>query len=201
MNVADSTFSNSIKKTLTIPGATSINMSVWGGWNHNYWAYYVLDNASSQNSNVTYFYPDGNYLTDYMSYVYYVQNGWTYWVNYNNLPPDAVTPFGTTPTINNNSLNSFSFTPQGSLDYYNASFVDANKRIYVSISSPSAYTSFQFPNILGLTNIANESLSDLKPFSFSMFKVPNFNESKFFYYNPNQFPYNTLPSQSATKYF
>jgi len=201
MNLADSTFNNSVKKTISIPGATSINVSLYGRWNKSFYSYYVLDNTFYQNANATYFYPDGNYLTDYISSVYYVQNGWTYWNDYSSLPPDAVAPFGTTVTINNNTLGSFDFTAQGAFDYYNAVFSDAANRIYVSINSPAAYTSFRFPNILGLTNIANEPLNNLKPYTFTLFKVPGFNERKLIYYNTNEYPAYTLPSQSATKYF
>ncbi|HVW13976.1 MAG TPA: Ig-like domain-containing protein [Mucilaginibacter sp.] len=201
MNLADSTFSNSIKKSLTINGASNINLILYGRWNKNYYSYYLLDNAYSSNSNLTYFYPDGNYLSDYISNVYYEQNGWVYSTDYTSLPPDAIIPFGTTATINNNTLNSFSFTPQGSFDYYSATFSDVTDKAFATIYSTSAFTSFKFPDILKLTNIANASLSNFKPFSFTMAKVPGFNESKLIYYNPNEFPGLTLPSQSATKNF
>jgi hypothetical protein len=156
----------------------------------------------SQNlSTDTYFYPDGNYLTDYLCNLYYVQNGWTYVADYTNLPPDAVTPFGTTATMNNNTLGSFSFTAQGSLDYYSASFSDVTDKVYATIYSSSAFPSFRFPDIMKLTNVANVSINNFKPFSFSMFKLPGFTESKFPFYNPNEFPDLTFPSQSATKFF
>lgn len=199
MSLKDSTFNNSIKRTLAISGATDIALSLYGRSNTNSFAYYLLDMGYSQNSAVTYFYPDGTFLKDYACLVSYSQNGWNYFSTFNSLPPDAIPPFGTTATINSSDISSFSFTPLGSLDYYYANFSDVTDKVFAIIFSPSAFTSFQFPQILKLTNIPNVPLSNFKPFNFRMFKTPGFNESKLPYYNPGGFPDLILPSQTATK--
>lgn len=201
MSLKDSTFNNSTKKTLTINGATTFSLGLYGRGNDNYYSYYLLDQVYSQSSGLSYFYPNSNDVKDYICNVYYEQNGWAFSTDYASLPPDVIPGFGTAATINNNSLSSFSFTPQGDLDYYSASFSDVADKVYATIFSPSAFTSFKFPQILNLTNIPSLPVSNLKPFSFTMFKMAGFIESKLPYYNPNEFPALTFPSQSATKYF
>jgi len=75
MNLKDSTFNNSIKKSLTINGATVFSLSLYGRGNENYYSYYLLDQVYSQNSNLSYFYPNSNDIKDYICNIYYEQNG------------------------------------------------------------------------------------------------------------------------------
>jgi len=199
MNLADSSFSPSLKGSVTISGATNSTLMVYGRSDLNYDSYYSLDNLyNQQGSNLTYVYPAGSYLTDYKSYIRYEKNAWSYVNVYRTLPPLVVDPFPVTASINSNSINQFSITSQGSFDYYSVSFYDvaANSNIYVYSTSPNH--SFKFPDILKLTDIPNASLSDFKVFSFSVFKVTGFDENKMPFYNPNQFSGSVIPSQSAT---
>jgi hypothetical protein len=200
MNLADSVFNTSVKKTITISGATNVNFSIYGRSDKNYDSYYTLDNAYTQGTNLNYFYPDGNYLTDFKSNIYYNQNGWTYTNVYNSLIPQTITPFGTTASVNNKTLSGFNFTSQGSFDYYSVNFADASARIFIRVFSTSAYHSFQFPDILKLTNFPTVLLTDFKIVSFGMFKTPGFDASRLYYYT-NEFPALSIPSQSATQYF
>src|SRR5206468_12410228 len=116
------------------------------------------------------------------------------------LLPQTIAPFGTTATVTNNSLSAFNFSAQGSLDYYSASFSDVADKAYIAVYSPSPNHSFQFPDILKLTNLAGVPISNFKIFSFSMYKTPGFDESRLFYYT-NEYPGFTIPSQSAIQYF
>ncbi|HTD41481.1 MAG TPA: Ig-like domain-containing protein [Mucilaginibacter sp.] len=200
-NLGDSTFHPSIKKTITINGATSGNSYLYGRSDLNYESYYAIDINSFQGSTFSYFYPDGGYLTDYKSSIYYIQNGWTYINVYAGLLPQNITPFGTTSNITSNSLSSFTFSSQGGLDYYSVNFWDAIDKANITVFNTAAHPAFQFPDILKLTNLSNAPISNFKIHSFTMYKTPGFDETKLFYYSPNDFPSLSLPSQSATQYF
>jgi hypothetical protein len=200
IDLAANQFQPSIKRNASINGATSGNFSVYGKSDKNYDDYYLLDSYYFNGSNFSYFYPDGTYISNYISEVYYSQNGWNYSNVYTDLPPQTIAPFGTTATITNNSLSPFSFSAQGRLDYYSASFYSASNNAYIAIYSPSAYKSVQFPDILKLTNLSGVPLSNFKITSFSMYKTPGFNESKLFYYT-NEYPGLVIPSQSAIQNF
>jgi hypothetical protein len=201
MSLRDSIFKASIKQTASVSGgATDVNFNIYGKSDKNYDSFYVIDNGFYQGGNFTYFYPDGNYLTDFKSQVYYHQNGWTYSYTYKSLIPQAIAPFGTTANISNKTLNGFSFTAQGNLDYYSVNFNNTPAKAYIKIYSTSAYRSFQFPDILKLTNLSAVSLADFKISSFSLFKTTGFDEKKLFYYD-NDFPSISVESQTAIQYF
>ena len=200
IDLAANQFQTSIKRNVAVNGATSVNISLYGKTDKNYDDYYLLDDNYFNGSNLSYFYPDGTSITNYISAVYYTQNGWNYNNIYTDLPPQTIAPFSTTATITNNSVSSFSFTAQGSLDYYSAEFSDLTDKADIAVYSPSPYNSFQFPDILKLTNLAGVPFSNFKIFSFTMYKTPGFNESKLFYYT-DEYPGLVMPSQSAIKYF
>jgi hypothetical protein len=198
--LTDSLFHPSVKKTITINGATSGNFSLYGKSDKNYDSYYLVDGNYFQGPNFSYFYPYGTYLTDYKSYVYFIQNGLTYINVYTNLIPETIAPIGATANVTSSSLHSFNFSSQGNFDYYTANFSNVSAKTYITVFSKSHHHSFRFPDILKLTNIPNVSLDGFKIFSFSMFKTSGFNEGKLFYYN-NNFPALTITSQSSTKYY
>jgi hypothetical protein len=201
INLAANTYKPSLKKTFTISGASIVNPSIYGKNDNNYDSYYLLDNAYFQGANAEYFYPDGIF-TQYKASIFYSYHNMDCISTYLELPPQNIVPFGASATIANNALTNFSFTSQGSPDYYCAVFQNASVNKYIQIFSPSAYHMFQFPDILKLTNLSNMTTGDFKLSAFSMFKTPGFNESKLLsYYNPNMFSQLSLPSQSATQYF
>ena len=160
----------------------------------------MLDSYYVNGPGLSYYYPDGTYITNYTSQVDYTQNGWNYSNVYTGLPPETIAPFGTTAAVVSSSLSPFSFSAQGTLDYYSASFYSASNNAYIAIYSPSAYKSVQFPDILKLTNLSGVSINNFKIVSFSMYKTPGFDESKLFYYT-NEYPGIVIPSQSATLRF
>jgi len=196
IDVTANNFQPSIKKTITANGATSINVYLNGKSDKNYDDYYLLDSYHVNGPGLSYCYPDGAYITNYTSQVSYAQNGWNYSNVYVDLPPETIAPFGTTATITSNSLSQFSFTAQGTLDYYSTNFYSASNNVQLVIYSPSAYKSIQFPDILKLTNLSGVPLSNFKLTAFSMYKTPGFDESKLFYYT-NEYPGIVMPSQSA----
>jgi hypothetical protein len=200
IDLAANNFQPSIKKTITANGATSINIYLSGKSDKNYDDYYLLDSYYVNGPGLSYYYPDGTYITNYTSQVDYTQNGWNYSNVYTGLPPETIAPFGTTAAVVSSSLSPFSFSAQGTLDYYSASFYSASNNAYIAIYSPSAYKSVQFPDILKLTNLSGVSINNFKIVSFSMYKTPGFDESKLFYYT-NEYPGIVIPSQSATLRF
>ncbi len=201
INLANNTYQQSLKKTFTINGASLVNPSIYGKNDNNYDSYYLLDNAYFQGSNAEYFYPDGIF-TQFKTSIFYDYNNMDCISTYLDLPPQNIVPFGPSITVTNNALTNFSFTSQGSLDYYCAVFQNASINKYIQIFSPSTYHAFQFPDILKLTNLSNMTTGDFKLSAFTMFKTPGFVESKLLsYYNPNMFSQLSLASQSATLYF
>ncbi|MDO3625988.1 Ig-like domain-containing protein [Mucilaginibacter sp. BT774] len=197
IDLAANIFQSSITKTITANGATSISVYLNGKSDKSYDDYYLLDSYSVNGPGLSYYYPDGTYITNYTSLVSFTQNGWNYSNVYLDLPPETIAPFGTIATITSSSLSQFSFTTQGTLDYYSANFYSASNNAQLSIYSPSAYKSIQFPDILKLTNLSGAPLSNFKLTAFSMYKTPGFDESKLFYYT-NEYPGIVMPSQSAT---
>jgi len=197
IDLATNNFAPSIKKTITANGATSINVYLNGKSDKNYDDYYLLDSYFVNGPGLSYYYPDSPYIINYTSQVSYTQNGWNYSNVYTDRPPETIAPFGTTATITSNTLSSFNFTAQGTLDYYSTNFYSASNNAQLLIYSPSAYKSIQFPDILKLTNLSGAPLSNFKLTVFSMYKTPGFDESKLFYYT-NEYPGIVMPSQSAT---
>lgn len=200
IDLAANQFQPSIKKSVSVNGAAPVNLTLYGKSDKNYDDYYLLDSYYVNGSNLSYFYPDGTYITNYTSNIYYTQNGWNYSNVYTDLPPQTIAPFGTMATITSSSLSPFSFSVQGTLDYYSASFYSVANNAYIAIYSPSAYKTVQFPDILKLTSLSGVPLSNFKITSFSMYKTPGFDESKLFYYT-NDYPGLVIPSQAAIKYF
>jgi hypothetical protein len=201
IDLAANTYKPSLKKAITIAGASLVYPSIYGKYDANYDSYYLLDNAYFQGSNAEYFYPDGVF-TQYKASIFYNYNNMDCISTYSELPPQNIVPFGASATVTNSALTNFSFTSQGSIDYYCAVFQNASINRYIQIFSPSTFNSFKFPDILKLTNLSNMTAGDFKLSSFIMFKTPGFNESKLLsYYNPSTFSQLSLPSQSATQYF
>jgi len=200
-NLGDSVFHPSIKKSITIGGATNGSFYLYGRSDLRYESYYAVDLGSFQGSAFSYFYPDGGYLTDYKSSIYYILNGWTYTNVYSGLLPQNVAPFGTTSTVIGKALSAFNFSSQGGLDYYSVDFNDVTDKAYIRVFATAAHPAFQFPDILKLTNLSNVPFTNFKIYSFTMYKTPGFDETKLFYYSPNDFPALSIPSQSATQYF